>query len=236
MALNMGGQQAGGEGNAIPKDQFLQIIAEFRQRALAGLLAAKKQNIQERMAHYHQNLELYKAAVMGFVQKQQAVMSESAMAVLEPRGFSAQDLNQSMTRYMGDQDVQPSLVALQTLTGDFCEGQPVPESLTRDNFLAAVRLQTSELRKYPINNMLDSMLAQVAAADEVFQRMGYDEITMAAAAIQFEDLVDPELAHAREEFNEAAKMEEMMRRPPPQPAGGHQHGPNCDHGHQHKSD
>lgn len=220
----------------IPKDQFLQIIAEFRQRALAGLLAAKQQNIEERMVHYHQNLELYKAAVMGFVQKQQTVMTEAAIAVLEPRGFSTLDLNQSMSRYMGDQDVQPSLVALQTLSGDFCEGQPVPESLNRDNFLAAVRLQTSELRKYPITNMLDSMLAQVAAADEVFQRMGYNEITMAAAAIQFENLEDPELTHAREEFNEAAKMEEMMRRPPPgaQHAGQHQHGPNCDHGHQHK--
>lgn len=236
----MGGQQAGGEGQIIPKDQFIQIVAEFRQKALAGLLEAKRQNIQERIVHYHQNLELYKAAVMGYVQKQQMVMADSVTAVLEPKGFSTLDLNQSMARYMGDPDVQPSLIALQTLSGDFCEGQPIPESLNRDTFLAAVRLQTSELRKYPITNMLDSMLAQTAAADEVYQRMGYDEITMAAVAIQFENLEDPELTHAREEFNEAAKMEEMMRRPPPgaqpggQPgAGQHQHGPNCSHGHQH---
>lgn len=228
----MGGQQSSGQGHIIPKDQFLQILTEFRQRALASLLEAKRRNIQERLVHYRVNLDLYKTTVMSFMQSQQQLLSDAAIAVIEPKGFSTVDLNQSMASYMGDPEVQPSLIALQTLGGDFFEGQPVPESLDRDKFLEAVRLQTEEVRKYPINNMVDSMLAQVAASDEVYRRMGFDEITMGAAAIQFEDLDDPELSHAREEFNEAAKLSLMMR--PPGPPAGHQHGPHCDHGHEHK--
>jgi hypothetical protein len=91
------------------------------------------------------------------------------------------------------------------------------------------------MMKYPVKDMQTSIMAQTAAADEVFQQFGFDEITMAAAAIRMENDSDPALAEAKEKWNNATRNPMFMGGPggPGGPGGhgGHVHGPNCSHSH-----
>jgi hypothetical protein len=76
------------------------------------------------------------------------------------------------------------------------------------------------MMKYPVKDMESSIMAQTAAADEVFQVFGFDEIQLAAAAIRLEDDPDPVLVDAKEKWNNATRNPIFMDGPAGAFAGG----------------
>ena len=106
---------------------------------------------------------------------------------------------------MMDPDVQEKFSLMQTATLDMSEGQPVPEDLDKAKFIEVITFTTEEMMKYPVKDMQTSIMAQVAAADEVKTIFGFDEVTMAAAAIKFENDPDPVLKEAKDKWNAATR-------------------------------
>ena len=53
--------------------------------------------------------------------------------------------------------------------------------------------------------------------------MGYDEVTIGAATLKFENDPDPELADLRREFNEASRMDLVAQAAQNVGGGGHSH-------------
>jgi hypothetical protein len=183
------------------------------------------------LQYYKVDSNRYRQILEEFAQSQQKVMTDVFAEVTSERGISQQSFGASLQRNMADPAVQERMMQLNTVQADVCEGQPVPEDLTRDRLKEVIRFQVAEMQKYPITSPITSMLAQVASSDEIFQTFGYDEITTSAAILKYDNDRDPELAELREQWNAAAKMNLIMG------SGGqgqgHSHGPGKCSGHNH---
>ena len=203
----MGQMMAGGTGTgpAIPKQQLMSVIGTIRKQLLRKLLENKKQSMEERFQYYKQDAQKYRDCIASAMQSQQALFQDTIMEVLGQQNIPQESFGMSLKQHMMDPDVQEKFSLMQTATLDMCEGQPVPEDLDKTKFVEVITFTTEEMMKYPVKDMQTSIMAQVAAADEVKTIYGYDEVTMAAAAIKFENDPDPVLKEAKDKWNAATR-------------------------------
>lgn len=181
------------------------------------MLEAKRANITERMQYYKSDAEQYRACITRSMHTQPQLVSSTFQEVISEQGVAPQTFAASLKQHMVDPEVQQRLGGMQTLTADMCEGLPIPPELTKEKFKEAIRSSIAELRKYSVNDVMSSMLAQTASADEVFLIHGFDEITICAAMLRFENDPDEELKQLREEWNEASQFLTYMGEQPPTP-------------------
>jgi hypothetical protein len=206
----------GGEssGPAIPKSQLMSIMTQVRRRLLHRMLEAKRANIRERMQYYKTDAEQYRACIARFMHTQPQLVNTTFQEVMNEQGVSPQSFALSLRQNMVDPEVQAKLGGMQTITADMCEGLPVPPELTKDRFKEAIRSSIEELRKYTVNDVMSSLLAQTASADEVNLLHGFDEVTICAAMLKFENDPDEELKQLRDQWNEASQFLTYMGQQP----------------------
>ena len=208
----MGNYVGGGSVAPVPKSQLLRILKRARKLALRKLLTMKKENMEARRAFYKVDAEKYRNIVFEFIQGQQKLCQDIVLELCSEQNVSPQSFASGMQMHMIDPEVHELIVSFQTMSGDLCETQPVPEEYDLEKLKEGLRLQIRELAGYPIHDGPTSVLAQVAVCDEVYSVLGIDEITFGALAIKFEKSTDPELAALKEEWNKASKFDLAMGR------------------------
>lgn len=204
------GNVVGGNAAPLPKSQFLRILKRARKLAIRRLLAMKKENIQTRLEFYKVDAEKYRDSIFSFMSAQQKMIQDIVLEICNEQNVSPNSFASGMQSHMIDPEVHELLVGFQTMSGDLCENQPIPEEYDIEKLKEGLRIQIGELGGYPIHDGPTSILAQVAVCDEVYKQLGIDEITFGALAIKFEKSTDPELAALKEEWNKASKFDLAM--------------------------
>lgn len=216
-------------GPPIQKTQLIRIITKARKLILRRMLEAKRSNIQERLTWYKVDADKYKETITRFAMGQPQIVQAALAEICEQQNISMASLGPSIQAHMMDPDVQVILGLMQTIAGDMCENQPFPEEFDKEKFKEILRVQTEEVQKYVVTDQMSSMVAQTASTDEIYRIYGIDEVQLGALAIKHENDPDPELKELKDKWNEATRMDLVLNSRP----SGHEHGPNCQHGHSH---
>ena len=209
----MGNLSGPAQAPPLPKSQLLRILKRGKKLGMRKLLSMKRANMQERLEYYKVNAEKYRDCVVGFMSTHQKMMQDNILELCNEQNVNPNSLAAGLQSHMMDPEVHELMVSFQTMSGDLCENQPIPEEFDNiEKLKEGLRIQVRELAAYPINDNISSILAQTAVCDEVFKIMGMDEITFSALAIKHERSTDPELRELKEEWNKAAKFDLSMGR------------------------
>ncbi|OMJ95894.1 hypothetical protein SteCoe_619 [Stentor coeruleus] len=202
-----------GASNAppIPKSQLTRILKRARKLAMRKMLKLKQDNIQERLQFYRVDAAKYKECIFGMMQQQQKMCQDTVLEVCTEQNVSIGSLTSAIRNHAIDPEVQEVMMSFQTMSGDICEGYPVPEQYDIETLKEGLRLQIRELSGYPINDPSASVLAQIASTDEVYKQMGIDEITFGSLALKYEKSADPEFLQLKQDWNQAAKFDMAMQ-------------------------
>ena len=200
----MGNYASDSSATPISKTQFMSILEHARILAIPTLLAMKKEYIEARRVFYKVDPVKYHDLVFEFIQSQPKLSQGIVLQLCSEQNVTPQSFAASMQMYMVDPEVHALIVSFQTLSNDICEGQPVPDEYDIEKLKEGLRVQTRALSGYPIRDGPTSVIAQVAACDEMYCVLGIDEITFGALAIKYEESTDSELHALIEEWKKAS--------------------------------
>ena len=211
----MGNITGAGSSPPIPKSQLIRILKRARKLGLRRMLLLKKENMEARLPIYKVDAQKYRHAIFEGMQAQQKMCQDTVLEICNEQNVTTDSFTSSLRNHMMDPEVNELFLSFQTISGDICENYPVPEEFDIDKLKEGMRIQIREFASYPINDASTSIIAQIAACDEVFQVLGIDEISFGALAIKFEKSTDEELAQLKEEWNKASKFDLNLVRPNP---------------------
>ena len=207
----MGNVLGTSSGEPIPKTTVLRVLTSARSKMMQSMLEAKRQNIKDRLQYYKVDSEKYKEVVMNFMKVQPQLVQKAIFEACTEVEVNPNNFGQSMQQHMMDPEVRGFMGQMQTISADMCENQPFPEEFDLEKLKEIMRVQIEEIEKYEVNDPSGSLVAQICAADEVYQRYGLDEVQIGSLALKYESTTDEELLELREKFNQVSKFDQVAR-------------------------
>lgn len=190
----------------ITKSQLLNIIKQVKELAISKLLLMKKNHIQTRLGFYKVDSNAYRSCLHNFNSAKERLIEDLVIQVCYEHNVSPESYYAEIQSNCYDPEINDLLNSLQTISENLSDDLQIPDECDLEKLKEAMKIQIAELLKYPFNGSA-SELVIISVCDEVYQRLGIDELMYWAMANKFMDSENLEFIDLKDQWNKAAGFE-----------------------------